>query len=51
MNVCIAYTVEAASGNRMEFQVKNTEFGLPAESDACMLTFQGTRYLGFTRGI
>ena len=40
MSVCIANTVEVASGNRMELQAKNTEFGPPPEGDAGMLTFQ-----------
>lgn len=44
-------TFEVASGDRMEFHVKNTEYGLLAEGDAGKLTFQGTRYLGFTRGV
>ncbi len=43
-------TFEVASGDRMEFHVESTEFGLLAEGDAGQLTFQGTRYLGFTRG-
>jgi len=51
LNACIANTVEVASGDRMEFQVMNTEFGLLAEGDAGMLAFQSTRYPGFTRGI
>jgi hypothetical protein len=44
-------TFEVASGDRMEFHVENTEYGLMAEGDTGKLTFQGTRYLGFTRGI
>ncbi len=42
-------TFEVASGDRMEFQTMDTEFGLLVEQDAGKLTFQGTRYLGFER--
>ena len=38
-------TFEVPSGDRME------EFGMLVEGDAGKLTFQGTRYLGFTRAI
>ncbi len=34
----------------MEFHVRGEEFGLLAEGDTGKVTFQGTRYLGFTRG-
>jgi len=44
-------TFEVESGDRMEFHVSGEEFGLLAEGDAGKLTFQGTRYLGFTRGV
>jgi len=44
-------TFEVPSGDRMEFHVQSSEFGLLAEGDAGKLTFQGTRYLGFTRGV
>ena len=43
-------TFEVQSGDRMEFHVRGDEYGILAESDAGKLTFQGTRYLGFTRG-
>lgn len=42
-------TFEVASGDRLEFKIRDTEYGLLAEHDAGMLTFQGTRYLGFER--
>jgi hypothetical protein len=44
-------TFEVQSGDRMEFHVRGDEFGILAEGDAGKLTFQGTRYLGFTRGM
>ena len=43
-------TFEVESGDRMEFHVQNEEYGMLAEGDLGKLTFQGTRYLGFTRG-
>ena len=42
-------TFEVESGDRMEFSVMGTEFGLLVEGDTGRLTFQGTRYLGFER--
>ncbi len=42
-------TFEVESGDRMELQVAGQEFGMLVEEDAGMLTFQGTRYLGFER--
>lgn len=42
-------TFEVSSGDRMEFQTKDTEYGLLVEHDTGKLTFQGTRYLGFER--
>ena len=42
---------EVDSGDRMEFHVARQEFGLLVEGDEGMLTFQGTRYLGFERNI
>jgi hypothetical protein len=42
-------TFEVASGDRLEFKVPDTEFGMLAEGDHGRLTFQGTRYLGFER--
>lgn len=42
-------TFEVASGDRMELQVTGEESGLMVEGDQGMLTFQGTRFLGFER--
>lgn len=42
-------TFQVDSGDRMEFDVRDTEYGLLVEGDAGTLTFQGTRYLGFER--
>lgn len=42
-------TFEVQSGDRMEFEVRDTEYGMLADRDTGKLTFQGTRYLGFER--
>ena len=42
-------TFQVESGDRMEFEVSGTEYGMLAEGDRGMLTFQGTRYLNFRR--
>lgn len=42
-------TFQVESGDRMELQVSGPEFGMLAEGDEGMLSFQGTRYLGFER--
>ena len=42
-------TFQFESGDRMELQMSGSEYGMLAEGDAGMLTFQGTRYLGFER--
>jgi len=42
-------TFQVESGDRMELPVAGHEFGLLIEGDRGMLTFQGTRYLGFER--
>ena len=42
-------TFQVESGDRMELTVAGREFGLLIEGDRGMLTFQGTRYLGFER--
>lgn len=42
-------TFEVESGDRMEYSMSGTEFGLLAQGDTGKLTFQGTRYLGFER--
>lgn len=44
-------TFQVASGDRMELHVSGQEFGLLVEGDRGMLTFQGTRYLGFERNL
>lgn len=43
-------TFQVESGDRMELHVAGHEYGLLIEGDRGMLTFQGTRYLGFERG-
>lgn len=43
----IAYELE--SGDRIEFRVDGSEYGIQREGDKGKLTFQGTRYLGFER--
>ena len=40
-------TFQVESGDRMEFEVSDMEYGMLAEGDRGMLTFQGTRYLSF----
>ena len=42
-------TFEVESGDRMELKVPRSEFGLLVESDMGVLSFQGTRFLGFER--
>lgn len=42
-------TFEVNSGDRLEFKVRDTEYGMLVENDTGMLTFQCTRYLGFER--
>lgn len=42
-------TFEVESGDRMEFKVRDNEYGMLVENDVGKLTFQGTRYLGFER--
>ena len=42
-------TFQVESGDRMEFLVPRTEYGMLAEGDTGRLTFQGTRYLSFDR--
>lgn len=42
-------TFQVESGDRMEFCVSGKEYCMLAEGDCGRLTFQGTRYLGFTR--
>ena len=42
-------TFQVENGDRMEFQVQDTEYGLLVEGDKGKLTFQGSRYQGFER--
>lgn len=42
-------TFEVESGDRMEFHLSGSEYGMLAEGDTGRLSFQGTRYLGFER--
>ena len=40
---------QVESGDRMELHVSGSEYGMLVEGDFGKLSFQGTRYLGFTR--
>ena len=40
-------TFELENGKRLELGVKDPEYGMLAEGDKGILTYQGTRYLGF----
>lgn len=42
-------TFEFESGDRSEFHVSGKEYGLISEGDTGILSFQGSRYLGFQR--
>ena len=42
-------TFQVESGDRIEFLVSGTEYGMLAEGDSGELTFQGTCYLNFQR--
>lgn len=42
-------TFEVESGDRLEFEVPGSEYGVLIEGDQGKLTFQGTRYKGFQR--
>ena len=42
-------TFQVESGDRMEVEVSDMEYGMLAEGDSGELTFQGTRYLNFRR--
>ena len=42
-------TFQVESGDRIEFLVSGTEYGMLAEGDSGKLSFQGTRYLNFQR--
>lgn len=42
-------TFQVESGDRMEFCVPSSEYGMLVQGDRGRLSFQGTRYLGFER--
>lgn len=42
-------TFQVDSGERMEFSVAGSEYGMLSEGDTGKLSFQGTRYLSFER--
>ena len=42
-------TFQLPQGERLEFQVKGTEYGQLIEKDQGELEYQGTRFLGFSR--
>ncbi|MGN0293147.1 MAG: DUF2500 domain-containing protein [Lachnospiraceae bacterium] len=42
-------TFQVESGDRMEFHVNGSEYGMLVEGDRGKLNFQGSRYLGFVR--
>ncbi|WP_429844743.1 DUF2500 domain-containing protein [Brevibacillus sp. FIR094] len=42
-------TFELSNGERLEFHVKGSEYGLLVEGDTGRLTYQGTRYKEFSR--
>jgi len=42
-------TFEVSSGDRMELQMNGQEYGMIAEGDMGILSFQGTRFLSFER--
>lgn len=44
-------TFQVDSGDRMELNISGPEYGMLAEGDRGMLTFQGTRYLSFERDL
>ncbi|MCR2822715.1 DUF2500 domain-containing protein [Lederbergia panacisoli] len=50
-NTSYFVTFEFESGDRSELKVSGKEYGLLAEGDIGILTFQGTRYLGFERNL
>ena len=42
-------TFEVESGDRLEFDMDGHDYGMLVEGDRGMLSFQGSRYLGFER--
>ncbi len=48
-NTIYYVTFQVESGDRMEFSVSGSEYGMLVEGDQGKLSFQGTRYLSFQR--
>ena len=48
-NTTYYVTFEVKGGERLEFTVTGIEYGQLVEGDCGELTFQGTRYIAFTR--
>ena len=46
---CYYATFQVESGDRMEFTVSGSDYGMLVEGDIVKLSFQRTRYLGFER--
>ena len=44
-------TFEVESGDQMELKVSRSEYGMLVIGDNGRVSFQGTRYLGFERGL
>ena len=42
-------TFQVESGDRMEFRISGTEYGMLREGDKGKLRFQGTKYISFIR--
>lgn len=42
-------TFQVESGDRIELKMSGSDYGMLAENDSGKLTFQGTRYLSFSR--
>ena len=42
-------TFQVNSGDRMEFKISESEYGVLVEGDSGKLSFQGSRYLNFKR--
>jgi len=42
-------TFQVKSGNRIELAVNGSQYGMLADGDVGMLTFQGSRFVGFER--
>ena len=48
-SILYSVTFELDSGDRMEFSMSGSDYGMLIEGDVGTLNFQGTRYLGFER--